>query len=56
MRKTKILLSVAIMALSLSSTVFAGEWKQELDGRWWYQNDDGGYPANQWQEIGGKQV
>lgn len=55
MKKTKILLSVAIMALSLSSTVFAGEWKQESDGRWWYQNDDGGYPANQWQEIGGKQ-
>jgi len=55
MRKTKILLSVAIMALSLSSTVFAGEWKQESDGRWWYQNDGGGYPANQWQEIGGKQ-
>lgn len=55
MRKTKILLSVAIMALSVASTAFAGEWKQETDGRWWYQNDDGGYPANQWQEIGGKQ-
>lgn len=55
MKKTKILLSAAIMALSVASTTFAGEWKQEADGRWWYQNDDGGYPANQWQEIGGKQ-
>lgn len=55
MRKTKLLLSATIMALSLSSPAFAGEWKQEPDGQWWYQNDDGGYPENQWQEIGGKQ-
>lgn len=55
MRKTKLLLSATIISLSLSSTAFAGEWKQEPDDQWWYQNDDGGYPENQWQEIGGKQ-
>lgn len=43
--------ALAIMAtLVLSSTAFAGTWKQ-TDGRWWYQNDDGSYPANGWQWI-----
>ena len=39
-------------AISMSS--FAGEWKQEADGRWWYQNDDGSYPTNSWQKIDNK--
>lgn len=43
--------ALAIMAaLILSSTAYAGTWKQ-TDGRWWYQNDDGSYPANGWQWI-----
>lgn len=54
MRKTKILFSVTIMTMLLSSTAFAGEWKQETDGRYWYQNDDGSYPVNQWMKIEGK--
>lgn len=55
MRKVKMLFSAFIMSISIVSTVFAGEWKQEADGRYWYQNDDGSYPVNQWQDIGGKQ-
>ena len=31
-----------------------GEWKQEADGRWWYRRADGTYPANKWEELGGK--
>lgn len=48
-----LIMTLAITALT-TFPVFA-EWKQEGDGRWWYQNDDGGYPANQWMEIDGKQ-
>ena len=31
-----------------------GKWKQETDKRWWYCRADGTYPANQWEELGGK--
>ncbi|WP_368288693.1 hypothetical protein, partial [Enterocloster clostridioformis] len=32
-----------------------GEWAQTPEnGRWWYRNADGSYPANSWQQIGGK--
>lgn len=31
-----------------------GEWKQGADGRWWYRRADGTYPANKWEELGGK--
>lgn len=30
--------------------VYAGSWRQDSTG-WWYQNDDGSYPANTWQWI-----
>lgn len=36
-----------------SMTALAGEWKSDSSG-WWYQNDDGSYPKEQWQEIGGQ--
>lgn len=29
-------------------------WIQEADGRWWYRNPDGSYPADSWQLIGGR--
>ena len=32
----------------------AGEWKQTEDGRWWYDQVDGTYPAGGWLEIGHK--
>lgn len=31
-----------------------GSWVQAEDGRWWYSNVDGTYPANNWKEIEGK--
>lgn len=47
-------LAVCIFALSATPvTAEAAQWKQ--DGRgWWYQMDNGSYPANQWKQIGGK--
>lgn len=59
MKKTNILKIVnlaAILALIQSISVYAGQWNAgtgENAGRWWYQNDDGSYPANCWQWIDG---
>lgn len=49
-------LLIAALAVSAINAFPAwADWKQESDGRWWYENGDGSYPVNQWQEIGGKQ-
>lgn len=59
MKKTNILKIVnlaAILALIQSISVYAGQWNAgtgENAGHWWYQNDDGSYPANCWQWIDG---
>lgn len=52
MRKTKLLLTTLAITAAMNLTAFAGEWKQDSVG-WWYQNDDGSYPANGWQWIDG---
>ena len=39
-----------LMTMIVSSTAFAGTWKSDSKG-WWYQNDDGSYPAGAWQWI-----
>lgn len=53
MKKTiKVLGLVAIMTLSMSIQVFAGEWKNDNIG-WWYQNNDNSYPVNTWAWIDG---
>ena len=40
------------LTVTLSMTVFAGQWQRNAQG-WWYQNDNGTYPRNTWQYIGG---
>lgn len=45
---------IVAMTLIMNMPAYAGEWKQDSSG-WWYQNDDGSYPSNQWKEIEGKQ-
>lgn len=53
----------AAMTVVMTVPAFAGEWKQDLsrpasqDGTsgWWYQNDDGTYPANGWFWLDGDQ-
>lgn len=54
MRNIGLLVVTFIMLVATSTKVFAGEWKQDNVG-WWYQNDDGGFPTNAWQQIDGKQ-
>lgn len=41
-----------VMVMSMSITAFAGQWQSDANG-WWYQNDDGSYPASTWQWIDG---
>lgn len=53
MRKTKLLIATLAMSAIMATTALAGEWKQDQTG-WWYQNDDGSYPTNTWQEVDGK--
>lgn len=43
---TTILAGVMISAFSIPA--FAGSWQSDSTG-WWWQNDDGSYPANSWQ-------
>ena len=42
-----------LLATAMTMPVFAAEWKQDQVG-WWYQNDDGSYPANCWSWIDSK--
>lgn len=46
----------AALAFGQPVASYAGQWNAgtgENAGRWWYQNDDGSYPANCWQWIDG---
>lgn len=54
MRKRALVLAALALSSMMSISAYAGEWKQDNTG-WWYQNDDGSYPTNTWQEIDGKQ-
>ena len=50
MKKVKLFFAVGVASAVLSMTSFAGEWKQDASG-WWYQNDDGSFTRNGWQNI-----
>lgn len=56
MKNKKFALVVLTAGLSVLSCIpaFAGQWKQDSKG-WWYQEDNGSYPASTWKEINGKQ-
>lgn len=47
---TTILAGVMISAFSIPA--YAGSWQSDSTG-WWWQNDDGSYPANSWQWLDG---
>lgn len=44
------LAAVIIGTLSFPEQIWAAGWQQD-SGRWWYENSDGSYPADQWQYI-----
>ena len=50
----KKLFALLIFAIMFSFPASAGEWKQDTAGYWW-QEDDGNYPAGTWQWIDGNQ-
>lgn len=53
MRRKNVVVALAtVMTLSMNMTSFAGQWLSDANG-WWWQNDDGSYPVNQWQWIDG---
>lgn len=54
MRKTNLILAALALTFLAAFPSYAGQWKQDATG-YWYENDDGSYPINQWQEIDGKQ-
>ena len=39
-------------ALSVSLPVYGAQWKQDSTG-WWYEQDNGSYPAGGWELISG---
>lgn len=40
------------VSLTANMTAFAGNWQQSETG-WWWQNDDGSWPANTWKWLDG---
>ncbi len=55
MKKKAFMIGVlsAVMVLAASVTSFAAGWKKS-GNLWWYQEDDGSYPASSWEEINEK--
>lgn len=60
MRKSrKGLLSLVLagaLTVGMCMTSYAGQWIYDgpENWKWWYQNDDGSYPQNDWKEVEGK--
>lgn len=53
MKKKIMMFAIAtVMTLPMSMTAFAGQWLSDAGG-WWWQNNDGSYPADTWQWIDG---
>lgn len=51
-KRSTMALAVAAMSVFMGITAFAGSWQKDGTG-WWWQNDNGGYPADTWQWIDG---
>lgn len=45
-------LAASIATVSMSVPAYAAGWKRDSTG-WWWQNDDGSWPANSWQWLDG---
>ena len=51
MKRVAALVLAASMVLGSAFTSMAASWQQNATG-WWWQNDDGSWPANTWQWLG----
>ena len=52
MKKLSTFIAAGLMTAAMAVSAFAGTWKQDNTG-WWYQNDNGSFPVNQWAQING---
>lgn len=54
MKKRLLVVATAVMSMAMSMTAFAsmGNWQQNETG-WWWQRNDGSYPADEWKWIDG---
>ena len=60
-RKLAVVLATIGVTMACTATSYAGQWIQDAGkaanaggvSNWWYQEDDGSYPANGWQVIDG---
>ena len=52
MKRVAALVMAASMVLGSAFTSMAASWQQNATG-WWWQNDDGSWPANTWQWLDG---
>lgn len=55
MKKIFLTAATAAIAVSMCLTAFAGTWEKDDIGGWWWENDDGTWPANGWQWLDGNQ-
>lgn len=44
--------AVAVMSTAMAMTSYAAGWQKDATG-WWWQNDDGSYPAAKWEWLDG---
>lgn len=51
-KRMMVMIMAAVMTVATSMTAFAGSW-QKNDTGWWWQNDDGSWPATSWQWLDG---
>lgn len=53
MKKSWIMVFMAVvMSTAMTMTSFAAGWQKDATG-WWWQNDDGSYPAAKWEWLDG---
>lgn len=48
----KLAITAAAVTISMSATAYAAGWQQDVNG-WWWQNEDGSWPASSWQWLDG---
>lgn len=53
-KRFKMALCAAVLTAAMGMTAYAGQWKSDAKG-WWWQEDDGTYPANTWKWLDGNQ-
>ncbi len=53
MKRISLLILSAAMTIGIGTVSYAGQWQSNSTG-WWWQEDDGTWPANGWKEINGK--